>query len=411
MDSGRGKTQPTLGSAVHVESKQLNPLNTQASALRHEQIRQALALDIAQLVLDITGIVDPTPISDGTNVLIHLGRGNFWDAAISGVSLIPWLGDAAKLGRFPSYTRTMKKAIAFAEFDLKFATYLRPVLEKLNKHLKTLLSGIGDQLPEVAQKHLKILKKDIEAFVTKSEYNPDVKASHVTKKKPKPSAPSQGGKASSKSGSKAPDSKPPKKKKNSPPKPSVDDLAENILKKAQADEKAVTEALSGISDQIGGKMTGLEYRLKSKDSLMRKIATDAKQQGIPVEEAAQNINDALRYTTLLDGADFGPKVIKAFEALETAGFKKQVVKNTFKEGAVYKGVNTTFISPKGQKFELQFHTPESFHVKQNVNHSLYEEVRLDSTPVKQQKALIKKMRQNSAEIPPVEGVDLIENLK
>ena len=57
-----------------------------------------LALDITQMGLDIAGIFDPTPISDGASGLISLFRGDFLGAGISAVSMLPYLGDAAKLG-------------------------------------------------------------------------------------------------------------------------------------------------------------------------------------------------------------------------------------------------------------------------------------------------------------------------
>jgi hypothetical protein len=34
----------------------------------------------------------------------------------------------------------------------------------------------------------------------------------------------------------------------------------------------------------------------------------------------------------------------------------------------YKGINTRWITRQGQRFEVQFHTPESFHAKQQVTH-------------------------------------------
>jgi hypothetical protein len=48
----------------------------------------------------------------------------------------------------------------------------------------------------------------------------------------------------------------------------------------------------------------------------------------------------------------------------------------------YQGINTNFRSPEGQVFELQFHTQESFNVKQNLTHELYEELRIlpDASP-------------------------------
>ena len=54
-----------------------------------------LALDLVQLSLDLAGIVDPTPISDGSGALLALARGLWLDSAISGVSMVPYVGDLA----------------------------------------------------------------------------------------------------------------------------------------------------------------------------------------------------------------------------------------------------------------------------------------------------------------------------
>lgn len=68
------------------------------SALRGElwSSLQKQAKDIdPQLVLDIAGIFDPTPISDGASVAVSLWKGEFVDALLGGASMIPYLGDAA----------------------------------------------------------------------------------------------------------------------------------------------------------------------------------------------------------------------------------------------------------------------------------------------------------------------------
>ena len=49
----------------------------------------------------------------------------------------------------------------------------------------------------------------------------------------------------------------------------------------------------------------------------------------------------------------------------------------------YKGVNTRWMTPDGQRFEVQFHTPESFHAKHEVTHQAYERIR---NPVNSQDA-------------------------
>ena len=39
-------------------------------------------------------------------------------------------------------------------------------------------------------------------------------------------------------------------------------------------------------------------------------------------------------------------------------------KNHWRDDPEYKGINTRWITPEGQRFEVQFHTAESFHAKQ-----------------------------------------------
>ncbi len=41
----------------------------------------------------------------------------------------------------------------------------------------------------------------------------------------------------------------------------------------------------------------------------------------------------------------------------------------------YKGINTRWVNPEGQRFEVQFHTAESFHAKHQVTHVAYERIR------------------------------------
>ncbi len=51
-------------------------------------------LDKADLITSVTGIFDPTPVSDGAGLAIALANGDPLGAALSGVSLVPYLGDA-----------------------------------------------------------------------------------------------------------------------------------------------------------------------------------------------------------------------------------------------------------------------------------------------------------------------------
>lgn len=118
-----------------------------------------LALDLLQLALDLAGFADPTPVSDGASLLISLGRGEWLDAAISGASMIPYVGDLAKAGKLPKYLRTVEKAIELADRSKAAAKALLPGMEKLYQAL--------DLLPEGANKHLDRIRSAVQSFVAR----------------------------------------------------------------------------------------------------------------------------------------------------------------------------------------------------------------------------------------------------
>lgn len=100
-----------------------------------------LAADLSQLCLDIVGIFDPTPISDGASTLIALGRGQWLDAALSGMGMIPYVGDLAKAGKFPKYLKTVEKAIQVAQQSADARKLLEPALRKLGQALDLMPEG------------------------------------------------------------------------------------------------------------------------------------------------------------------------------------------------------------------------------------------------------------------------------
>jgi len=52
-----------------------------------------------QMGLDGLGVLDPTPFTDTVNGLVYLLRGKPEEAAVSFAGIIPFVGDAAKLGK------------------------------------------------------------------------------------------------------------------------------------------------------------------------------------------------------------------------------------------------------------------------------------------------------------------------
>lgn len=101
--------------------------------------RQALLLDVGQAVLDIVGILEPTPFADLTNTGISIGRGEWLDAGLSALGVIPYVGDLGKLGKLPRLAGTIENAIDVARTDPGFAQQIRPLLERID--------GLVDNVP------------------------------------------------------------------------------------------------------------------------------------------------------------------------------------------------------------------------------------------------------------------------
>lgn len=175
--------------------------------------------------------------------------------------------------------------------------------------------------------------------------------------------------------------------------------ARQLINSLKQIEEKVTQDLSSLANKYGGNMEGLDFRLKSEESLIRKLQSE----GIKTP-----MNDVLRYTTTLEDADFTSGIQNIIRDLEKQGYEIVKIKNTFVDGVVYKGINTNVKSPDGQLFELQYHTPSSFNTKQNINHTLYEEYRLLDPISSRAITLEQQMINNSRLIVNPPNVQLIK---
>ena len=149
--------RPLVGDACLPESSALKELK--------EQTKRDIALDIGQMILDITGILDPTPLSDGTNALLSLARGRWFDAAVNAVSIVPFLGDLAKSAKLPHYLETIRKAVRIAKTDRKWAIALEKLFLRLKKVLDKGLKIAADKLPDAATRQLRDLKEAVDDFL------------------------------------------------------------------------------------------------------------------------------------------------------------------------------------------------------------------------------------------------------
>lgn len=164
----------------------------------------------------------------------------------------------------------------------------------------------------------------------------------------------------------------------------------SVIEKAKNAEPAITEGLKALAEGAGAKLVDLEFRLKSPESLARKVVQKAADKGISIEAAGKGINDAVRYTMLLKDDDYSSATDAVISKLEAEGNKRIDVENFWAPGNPYKGINTVFESKEGQRFELQFHTKGSFATKSR-GHVQYEIFRDPKYPESARKQAMEHM--------------------
>lgn len=171
-------------------------------------------------------------------------------------------------------------------------------------------------------------------------------------------------------------------------------------------EPRITRTIIDLAEEYDAEPQGLVFRVKSEDSLARKIASEveeAKTAGrvLTAEEAADTMSDAVRYTYTLDEDTYARGAKRIIDDLEARGYTVRV-KNYWSEGNSYKGINVAMKDPDGIPVELQFHTPESLRVKEGALHEIYERQRVLTNP-EEIAALTDEMRDVAATIPTPPG--------
>lgn len=145
-----------------------------------------------------------------------------------------------------------------------------------------------------------------------------------------------------------------------------DRAAEIDLAEAMDMEPGITTDMLSIEKTLDAYLGGLEYRLKSADSLKRKVN----------DRPYDKMRDVVRYTFVGTPDNLVTEYVKAIDKLEKKGYTISEVKNTWTDPkSPYKGINTNVYSPEGYEFEIQYHTKESFDLKNGELHELYEKQR------------------------------------
>jgi hypothetical protein len=173
------------------------------------------------------------------------------------------------------------------------------------------------------------------------------------------------------------------------------------LEKVSDREPAVSADIKRVETDAGcgGRLLGFDFRLKAADRLTEKVAERLRREpDRDPERILGTIHDAIRYTFCLpqDSYTAGCEEIKGM--LESRGYQMYQRKNSWSDSE-YKGLNTRWVTPEGQRFEVQFHTPESFHAKHDVTHRAYERLRRPGVDPAERQELMDFQKLVSSYIP------------
>jgi hypothetical protein len=169
-------------------------------------------------------------------------------------------------------------------------------------------------------------------------------------------------------------------------------------------ENGLTPAMRRIEAQLdhGHLVQDTEkFALKDPDRFKEKLADAiARNPDKSCLEVANEIHDAIRYTFIFSKEAYSDGLWDTQGKIEAAGYELEVRRNSW-SSEEYKGVNSRwFDSDSGRRFEIQFHTQESWDAKQQTHHA-YERIKDPRTPPAEVRGLREYQRHISqaVEIP------------
>ena len=170
-------------------------------------------------------------------------------------------------------------------------------------------------------------------------------------------------------------------------------------------EQGLTPAMRRIESQLEhGHLADQTEKYALKDPARFKEKLTERIERFPnadPNDLAAEIHDGVRYTFILDFDHYTDSVGLAQSKLAEAGYGQIETKPGWR-GEEYKGVNSQWEDPaSGIRFEVQFHTNESWSAKQTT-HEAYEAIRSNKASVEEVESLRAYQREVSAtvQIPP-----------
>jgi len=204
--------------------------------------------------------------------------------------------------------------------------------------------------------------------------------------------------------------------RNGGPRPSPERQAETAeaigrVRDAEPELSADAQTIE-LENKHGGWLEGFKDRLKGENRLLEKVTeglTTSSPDATP-RQVLRLIPDAIRFTYCFQPENYTRGYYDIKELFESRGHEIYYSKNYWTDPE-YKGINTRWATAEGQRFEVQFHTPDSFHAKHQVTHLAYERIRDTSTSRAELRELHAFQREVSSWIQVPDGAVDIPDIK
>lgn len=158
----------------------------------------------------------------------------------------------------------------------------------------------------------------------------------------------------------------------------LDATARRLVARAELHDPGVTALVASVVEEAGGELVGLGNRVKTVESLTRKLADLVAQNPTRgVEAAANRVYDVLRYSVVASEDRYMAVHDLVLEGLRRGGVVVVLDSNRW-AGPGYRGINVR-LRIGDWRFEVQFHTPASYEAAK-ATRGYYEEGRLAETP-------------------------------
>lgn len=151
--------------------------------------------------------------------------------------------------------------------------------------------------------------------------------------------------------------------------------AQREASRARAEEKEITPIAVSVADALRSagievRMPHLARRLRSESSLTDQLIGTQ----VPREPGAQLIGTAVRHVFECSDRHFARAFKKAILAFDERGYPEVSTTNGFRtRSPTFVGIKTEVATPDGYRFEVEFHTADSYQAKIN-NHDTYKEL-------------------------------------